>query len=124
MHRGVARHLTPAGRTPGGRWRPRSGRRGYVVASYLAHGSWVLCDNGVGGEQQNALDCRLCDEQAIKGILVDRRQSGDRDGVLAGDRQFIVSIVQQAATQEPRIRTEIVAAEAGFDRDFPQAQRR
>ena len=55
-------------------------------ASNIPHGSGVFSDNRVGGQQQNAFDGRLRGEHAVEGVLVDRRQVGDRDGVLAGDR--------------------------------------
>ncbi len=65
-----------------------------AAVSDLAYGSGVLGDDRVGGQQQDALDCRLRDEQAIEGVLVDRRQTGDRDGMLAGDRELVIAVVQ------------------------------
>jgi hypothetical protein len=94
-----------------------------AALSHLAHGAGVLGDDLVGGQQQDALDCRLRYEHAIEGVLVDRRQIGDRDGMLAGDRELVIAVVQQAPAQEPRIGAKIGAADAGFDRDFPQARR-
>jgi hypothetical protein len=40
--------------------------------------------------------------------------------VQAGDRQFGVAFVEQAAPQEPGLDGEIGAAELRLDRDFPQ----
>jgi hypothetical protein len=94
-----------------------------AAVSGLAHRAGVLGDDRVGGQQQDALDCRLRHEQAIEGVLVDRRQIGDRDGMLAGDRELVIAVVQQAPAQEPRVGAKIGAAKAGFDRDFPQARR-
>jgi len=51
-----------------------SGRPG---PSHVAHGA------GIGRYQQNAFDRRLRDEQTIEGVLVDRRQIGDGNDVLA-----------------------------------------
>jgi hypothetical protein len=82
-----------------------------------------LGDDRVGGQQEDALDCRLRDEHAIEGVLVDRRQIVDRHGMLAGDREPVIAVVQQASAQEPRIGAKIAAAEAGFERDLPQARR-
>jgi hypothetical protein len=40
---------------------------------------------------------------------VDRRQVADRDGVLAGDRQLVIAVIEEAATQEPCIGAKIGA---------------
>jgi hypothetical protein len=43
--------------------------------------------------------------------------------MLAGDRELVIAVVQEAAVREPRIGAKIGAAEGGFDRDFPRARR-
>ena len=57
-----------------------SGRPG---PSHVAHGAGISCDHRIGRYQQNAFDRRLRDEQTIEGVLVDRRQIGDGNDVLA-----------------------------------------
>ena len=39
----------------------------------------------------------VCDEDAVKEVLVDGWQRVDTDGVLTGQRQFLIAVVQQAA---------------------------
>jgi len=41
--------------------------------------------------------------------------------VIAGNRQPVITIVQQAATQQSHIHLQIVPAEAALDRHLPQA---
>ena len=43
---------------------------------------------------------------------------GDRHGMLAGEGQLVLAVVQQAAAQGPRVGAKTGAAAAGFDRDF------
>src|SRR5215472_5863079 len=50
-----------------------------------------------------------------------RRQQIDGDTMRAADRQFVVTVVEQTAAQQPGIDTEIVATQSSLDRDFPHA---
>lgn len=52
---------------------------------------------------------------------MDWRQIGDRRGVLDGDGQLVIAVVDEATTQQPRISPKIGAPEPGFDRDLPKA---
>jgi hypothetical protein len=57
--------------------------------SNLAHRAGILCDNRIAGYQQDAFDRRLSDKQAIEGVLVDRRQVGNGNDVLAGNPRVL-----------------------------------
>lgn len=84
----------------------------------------ISSNQRVGGQQDDALDHRLGDENPVERVLVNRRQGVDRNAVFAGDRQFVVAVIEQAPAQYPCVDLEIVSAEAALDGDFPQAQRR
>ncbi len=81
----------------------------------------VLGDDGIGGQERDALDHRLSDKDAIERVLMDRRQPVEGNGVLAGDRQFAIVVVEQAAAQEPGINPKVVPLQAALDGHFPEA---
>src|SRR5262249_36798049 len=62
-------------------------------------------------------------QHAVERILVKRRQVEGRHRVLAGNRQFAPSVVDQPAAQPARLDAEVLAAQAVLDRHFPQARR-
>lgn len=80
-----------------------------------------MCHQCVCGEQEQACGLGLCDEHAVEGVAVDGGQVDDGGGVGAVDGEFRIAIVEEAPAQDGGIDGEIVAAEAGFDGDFPQA---
>jgi hypothetical protein len=41
-----------------------------MLPLHASHRSRVLCYQRIDGEQNNAFDRRLCDEDAVKGILL------------------------------------------------------
>jgi hypothetical protein len=45
------------------------------------------------------------------------------DGVLTGDRQLAIAIIQETAAKKPSVSPKIASAEAVLDRDLPQAGR-
>jgi hypothetical protein len=53
--------------------------------SEISDRGWIAGDEGVGGEEGDAFDHRLGNEETIKRIFVDGRKGVDGDGVLAGD---------------------------------------
>jgi hypothetical protein len=83
----------------------------------------VLRNQRVGGQQGDAFDHRLHDQDAVIRILVYWRQIVERDGVFAGDRQLIITVIQETAAQKPGVGPKIAATEAVLDRDLPQAGR-
>src|SRR5215471_17332304 len=52
-----------------------------------------------------------------------RRQTVERYGVLAGDRQLVITIIQQTATQNSGMHSKIAAPKPELDRNLPQARR-
>ena len=61
------------------------------------------------------------EQKAIERVLMQGRQIGDEDDVLARDRRFLVAVVDERAAQHSSIDLKIGAAEAGFDRVLPEA---
>src|SRR5438093_8968356 len=74
----------------------------------------------VGGEKRDAFDEGLRDEESIERILMQWREHVDIHGVLAGDRQLGVAVVEKSAAQEARLDAKVLAAEGVLDRDFPE----
>src|SRR5271167_2043247 len=91
--------------------------------SHSTDRSWVLRHQRIGGHQGDALDHRLRNENAVERVLVYWRQTVEGDGVLTGDRQLAIAIVQETAAQKPGVCPKIASAEAVLDRDLPQAGR-
>jgi len=75
----------------------------------------------VGGKKRDAFDEGLRDQEAIERILMQRRERVDVHGVLAGDRQLGIAIVEKSAAEKPRFHPEVVATEGVLDRNFPEA---
>ena len=80
----------------------------------------MACDLCVGGEKRDALDENLRDQEAIERILMQRRQRSDIYGVLAGEGQLGVTIVEKSAAQKARLDTKILSAEGVLDCNLPQ----
>jgi len=57
----------------------------------------------VVGQESDAFDGGLGDQQAVDRVLVDRRQLVDGDGMGAENGQFVVAVVDQAAPQNARM---------------------
>jgi hypothetical protein len=53
----------------------------------------ILSHKRIERQQRNTLNRRLCHQQTIKGIPVNRRQALDGDDMIADDRQFVVVVV-------------------------------
>ena len=51
------------------------------------------------------------------------RKGVDICGVLAGNRQLEVSVIEQPAPQHVRVSAKVIATERILDRDFPDARR-
>ena len=64
--------------------------------SDLANRTGILRDLPVGGQQRDALDHGLRQQNAVERVLMDRRQGIRRDRVLAGDREFGVTVRARA----------------------------
>src|SRR5439155_2719534 len=100
-----------------GRHRPVKSK----ASSYLLDRSGVLRNKLIGSEQADPLDRCLSNQHAIKGILVNGRQTLDCHCMFADDGQFAIPIVEQPASEQSRIYSEIIAPEPTLDRNFPQA---
>jgi hypothetical protein len=57
-----------------------------TLKSYSSYWTSVLCHQGIGSQQGNALDRRLCNKNSVKGIFVNRWQSINSDCMLTNDR--------------------------------------
>jgi hypothetical protein len=67
--------------------------------SHLSDRRRILRNQRIRGQQGDAFDHRLGDQDAVEGVLVDRRQAVERDGVLARDQQLAIAVIQKTATQ-------------------------
>lgn len=83
--------------------------------------AWVLHHQRIDREQDDTFDRRLRNQNAIEWVLMDRWQAVDGDHVTTRNRQFVVAVVQEAATQQPRIGPEVAAAKLRLGDDLPQA---
>jgi hypothetical protein len=63
----------------------------------------------VGGEERDPLDECLGEQNPIERILVKRRQCVDIHGMLAGDREFHVPVVEQTSAEDARLDAKVVA---------------
>jgi len=88
--------------------------------SHLADRSWIASELCVGGQKRNSFDESLREQKAIKRISVERRKRVDADRVLARDRKLEIAVVEKSAAEDAWLYAEVVAAERGFDRDFPE----
>ena len=128
---------TPKCRTGANRSRPvgisLDGRRGPAVSdflhsaetnsySYLADRTWVEYDVGIGGQERHAFSVGLSDQQAVERVFMDGRQSLNGQSMFASDRQFSISVIQQAAPQEMRIDLKIGPLQSTLDNDLPYAR--
>ena len=91
-----------------------------TARSDLADGAGVLCDLAVGGEQRDAFDHRLSDEQAVEGVFVDWRQVLDGECVLARNGEFEVTVGEEILVEEARVDPELDAAARTLDCNLPQ----
>jgi uncharacterized protein (UPF0128 family) len=66
----------------------------------------------VGGEQCDAFDERLGQQDSVKRIFVQRRKRVDADGVLARNRQLDVTVVEKGAPKNARLDAEIIAGDS------------
>src|SRR5207249_4060759 len=96
-------------------------QRLYRGRLYLAHWSGITSQLRIAGEQRDPLGKSLRQQDAIEGIFVQVRQALDVHGMLAGNRQLHVAIVEQATAEQTRLDTEVVATEGALDGDLPQA---
>jgi hypothetical protein len=69
----------------------------------FADGAGVFGYLAIGGEQGDAFDGGLGDEETVEWVLVDGRKTVDRDGVFAGDGKFRISIIEQSAAKFPAV---------------------
>lgn len=93
------------------------------VFSHSTDRSGILRHQRIGGQQRDALDHRLRNEDAVKRVLVYWRQTVEGDGVLTGNRQLGIAIIQETTAQKPGVYPKIAPAETMLDRDLPQAGR-
>jgi hypothetical protein len=54
----------------------------------------------VSSEQRDPLDERLREQKPVEWILMQRRETIDVDGVLAGDRKLRVAVIQKRGTRD------------------------
>ena len=89
----------------------------------FADGAGVFGNLAVGGEEGDAFDGGLGDEEAVEGVFVDGRKTIDGDGVFAGDGKFRVSIVEQSTAKFPGVYFEVSLLKGAFDGRFPYGER-
>lgn len=84
-------------------------------------GSGIEGQPSVGGDQGEALDHCLGQQQPIERITVYLGQHLNLKGVRRPDREFIVASIQKVAAQDTGLHDEIRTVQTALDRDFPQA---
>ena len=62
----------------------------------------------IGRNQQQAISAGLGQQQPIKGIAMQGRQCGHRQGVMGLDGQFLPAAIKQGSAQHGRLHPEIV----------------
>ena len=80
----------------------------------------VPCDELVAGQQRECFDLRLCDQDSIEWVIVNRRQEIHGSGVDPGDGEFVVFVLQERPVQNAWINVEVLASQPALNRDFPQ----
>ena len=60
---------------------------------HLPHRRGISRDDRIGGQQHDAFDDALGDQEPVERVLVQLRQVGNGDGVLSGDRQLAIAVV-------------------------------
>src|SRR5215471_16556247 len=94
-----------------------------LPGSDLAHRRGILCHARIGRQQRNAFDDALCQEQPVEWISMQWREICDSNGVLPGDWQLLIAVIQQIAPEQCRIDREIGAFEPALNGYLPQAGR-
>ena len=74
----------------------------------------MTAQSGVAREQRDALADCLSQQEAVERVPVQSRQAVDADGVLAGDGQFGVAIIEQCPSQQARLDAEVLSPESAF----------
>lgn len=69
--------------------------------------SRVLRDGRVRGQQDDALDLRLCSQDAVERIFVVRGQARHGDDVPAGHGKLDIAVVERARSQDAGIKAEV-----------------
>jgi hypothetical protein len=82
-----------------------------------------LRNKRAGSKQNDAFDAGLRDRNTVEGVFMKCRQAAGSKGMLTVDRQYAISIVDQAPTKQARIHTKIATSESVLDCHFPQAGR-
>jgi len=63
----------------------------------------------------------LRNENPVKRVFMDRGQAFHKDSIRTGHWQLCVVAVHQTTSEQARINLEIIATQATFDDDFPNA---
>src|SRR5664279_817612 len=87
----------------------------------LSYRSRILRHDRIVREQRNALDRRLRHENTIKGVFMNRWQALDGNDVVADNRQFAVTVVQQTTAQQTGLDPKVFSPQSTLDRYLPQA---
>lgn len=98
---------------------PFSGRR--LCQSDLDDGVAVTRQHGIMRHQPHGFGKRLCDQQAVEGILVMRGQRFDAGSMLRPHGKQAVAGVLEVAQRVRAVHGHVAAAEAVLDGDFPDA---
>ena len=71
--------------------------------------SWIAGDDLIGGQKEDALGLGLGNDQAVEGVFVEWRQVLGGDGVLTGDGQLDIAVIDQAPPEQLRLDPEVGA---------------
>lgn len=96
------------------------GRGETFRASDQLDGAGIFCDGCIVGEEGDSFDGSLGDEETVERVFVDGWQGIDGDSVLTEDRQFDISVVDQAATQGTRIDVKVGTLQSSLNGDLPE----
>jgi hypothetical protein len=77
----------------------------------------------VRGDQGDAFDRGLGDEQAVDWVFVEQGKHLHGDRVVAGDREFDIAVFDQISAKDRRVEEKVFAPKSALDGDLPDAER-
>ena len=81
---------------------------------------WVARNDFIRCQKRDPFDLGLCDQDAVKRILVDGRKQIHSYRVGASHRQFHITVLQQPPAQQSRVDAELLSPESVFDGYLPK----
>ena len=84
-------------------------------------GAWIGLHEWIMGQEEEPFDRGLGDKDTVKRVAMNIGKLSNCHGMLTGDGEVFIPVLDEATTQQMRINLEVCPAKPGLDRDFPQA---